>query len=33
MYDEMLNEYYELRGWDDDGVPKKETLSALGIIP
>jgi len=33
MYDEMLNEYYELRGWDDDGVPKEETLSALGIIP
>ena len=33
MYDEMLNEYYELRGWDEDGVPEKETLSALGIIP
>jgi aldehyde:ferredoxin oxidoreductase len=31
MYDEMLDEYYQVRGWDSDGVPKKETLSALSI--
>jgi aldehyde:ferredoxin oxidoreductase len=27
----MLNEYYDLRGWSKEGVPKKETLSRLGI--
>ncbi len=31
MYNEMLDEYYQVRGWDNDGVPKKETLSDLGI--
>jgi aldehyde:ferredoxin oxidoreductase len=29
--DEMLPEYYELRGWDEDGRPKTETLSRLGL--
>ncbi len=29
--DEMLPEYYELCGWDGDGVPKKETLARLGL--
>ena len=28
---EMLDEYYALRGWDSDGVPKKETLGKLGL--
>ena len=28
---EMLPEYYELRGWDEDGRPKTETLSRLGL--
>jgi len=28
---EMLPEYYELRGWDAEGVPKAETLKALGL--
>ncbi|HDZ89558.1 MAG TPA: aldehyde ferredoxin oxidoreductase [Deltaproteobacteria bacterium] len=28
---QMLNEYYELRGWDSDGVPTKNALSALGL--
>ncbi len=27
----MLKEYYELRGWSEDGVPEEETLSRLGI--
>jgi aldehyde:ferredoxin oxidoreductase len=31
MYDEMLDEYYEVRGWDADGVPREETLAKLEI--
>ena len=27
----MLKEYYNLRGWSEDGVPEKETLERLGI--
>ncbi len=27
----MLPEYYELRGWDKDGVPTKERLKELGL--
>ena len=30
----MLDEYYALRGWDvATGVPKPETLRALGLEP
>ncbi len=29
--DVMLPEYYEVRGWTKDGVPKKETLERLGM--
>ncbi|MFA9419867.1 MAG: aldehyde ferredoxin oxidoreductase family protein, partial [Gammaproteobacteria bacterium] len=29
--DEMLPEYYELRGWDEEGAPKEETLQRLEI--
>ncbi|MCL2617931.1 MAG: aldehyde ferredoxin oxidoreductase family protein [Defluviitaleaceae bacterium] len=28
---EMLPEYYELRGWDAEGVPTPETLAKLGL--
>lgn len=28
---EMLPEYYELRGWDEDGRPKADTLDRLGL--
>lgn len=28
---EMLDEYYELRGWDHEGIPKKETISQIGL--
>jgi aldehyde:ferredoxin oxidoreductase len=28
---EMLPEYYQLRGWDKDGVPNQEKLSELGL--
>jgi aldehyde:ferredoxin oxidoreductase len=27
----QLNEYYQLRGWDENGLPKKERLEALGL--
>ncbi len=30
-YDALLSEYYRLRGWDERGVPKKETLKELGL--
>ena len=29
--DRMLPEYYQLRGWDKDGVPTKEKLEELGL--
>jgi aldehyde:ferredoxin oxidoreductase len=29
--EEMLSEYYSLRGWDDSGTPKMETLKNLGL--
>ncbi len=29
--DKMLPEYYELRGWDTDGVPSSETRQRLGV--
>jgi aldehyde:ferredoxin oxidoreductase len=30
-FDEMLDEYYRLHGWDNDGTPKKATLRRLGL--
>ena len=30
-WDEMLDNYYRLMGWDEKGVPTRETLEALGI--
>jgi aldehyde:ferredoxin oxidoreductase len=30
-YDQMLTWYYELRGWDQNGRPTKETLQRLGL--
>jgi len=29
--DKMLTEYYQLRGWDENGVPTKEKLSELNL--
>ena len=29
--DEMLDEYYEERGWDKDGIPTPAKLEQLGI--
>jgi aldehyde:ferredoxin oxidoreductase len=31
MYATMLDEYYEARGWDADGVPTPETVQRLGL--
>jgi aldehyde:ferredoxin oxidoreductase len=31
MYATMLDEYYEARGWDADGVPTPETVRRLGL--
>jgi aldehyde:ferredoxin oxidoreductase len=30
-FDEMLDEYYRLHGWDDTGNPKKSALRRLGL--
>jgi aldehyde:ferredoxin oxidoreductase len=30
-YQELLNHYYDLRGWDTRGVPKRSTLLKLGL--
>ncbi len=30
-YDQMLSWYYEIRGWDQNGIPSKETLDRLGL--
>ena len=30
-FNAMLDEYYELRGWDNNGNPKKETLKKLNL--
>jgi len=29
--EEMLPEYYEMRGWDEEGKPRGQTLSRLGL--
>ncbi|MBS3994633.1 MAG: aldehyde ferredoxin oxidoreductase family protein [Alkaliphilus sp.] len=31
MYDVMLDEYYTLRGWSQDGVPMRATIEKLGL--
>jgi len=30
-YDQMLSSYYALRGWDQNGIPLKETLDDFGL--
>lgn len=30
-YNQMLDWYYEMRGWNKDGIPTKETLEKLGL--
>jgi aldehyde:ferredoxin oxidoreductase len=31
-YNSMLSTYYEKRGWDERGIPKKPTLERLGLV-
>ena len=31
MYDIMLSEYYDQRGWDQNGVPDPDTVEKLGL--
>jgi aldehyde:ferredoxin oxidoreductase len=30
-FKKMIDEYYELHGWDENGVPRPETLEKLGL--
>lgn len=30
-YDKMLSWYYEIRGWDERGIPRRSTLKNLGL--
>lgn len=30
-YDQMLSWYYELRGWDQYGIPRRQTLDSYGL--
>jgi aldehyde:ferredoxin oxidoreductase len=30
-FEQMIDEYYELHGWDEQGVPRPETLKKLGL--
>ena len=30
-FERMLDEYYALHGWDENGFPRKETLEKLGL--
>jgi len=31
-FEKLLFEYYRLRGWDENGVPREKKLKELGII-
>ncbi len=31
-FEKMLDEYYTLYGWDENGIPTKETIQKLGLI-
>jgi aldehyde:ferredoxin oxidoreductase len=30
-FDRMLDEYYRLHGWDENGIPKAAALKRLGV--
>ncbi len=30
-FNDMIDEYYALHGWDENGVPTPETLERLGL--
>jgi len=31
-FDEMVDEYYRLRGWDEEGIPTEETFKKFGLV-
>lgn len=31
-FDSALDRYYELRGWDDNGIPTQQTIASFGIV-
>ena len=31
-FTQMHQEYYEVMGWDDEGIPTKETLKGLDVL-
>jgi aldehyde:ferredoxin oxidoreductase len=31
-FSRMLDEYYRLHGWDEEGLPTKRTLKTLGLL-
>ncbi len=31
VYNQLLDWYYEIRGWDKNGIPRKSTLEARGL--
>ncbi len=31
-FEKALDDYYLLRGWDENGVPKQEKLRELGLL-
>ncbi len=32
-FNKLLEEYYELHGWDSNGIPRTETMNSLGLNP
>ena len=32
-FNKLLEEYYELHGWDSNGIPRTETMNRLGLKP
>ncbi len=31
-FKQMIDDYYEMHGWDENGVPRPETLTQLGLV-
>ena len=31
-FESALDRYYQMRGWDEQGIPKKEKLEELGLL-
>jgi aldehyde:ferredoxin oxidoreductase len=31
-FDELLDEYYQVRGWTEEGIPTSEKLEELGLV-